>query len=69
MKTFAQHSKEHEEAPLIQDQIPAVKSMATKIVNLLTKENSKRRIQLMTQVGRAVGIKVKVLPNGKIELR
>ena len=36
-----------EEAPLIQDQIPAVKSMATKIVNLLTKENSKRRIQLM----------------------
>lgn len=58
-----------EEAPLIQDQIPAVKSMATKIVNLLTKENSKRRIQLMTQVGRAVGIKVKELPNGKIELR
>ena len=58
-----------EEAPLIQDQIPAVKSMATKIVNLLTKENSKRRIQLMTQVGRAVGIKVKVLPKGKIELR
>ena len=57
MKTFAQHSKELEEAPLIQDQIPAVKSMATKIVNLLTKENSKRRIQLMTQVGRAVGIK------------
>ena len=47
MKTFAQHSKELEEAPLIQDQIPAVKSMATKIVNLLTKENSKRRIQLM----------------------
>ena len=43
--------------------------MATKIVNLLTKENSKRRIQLMTQVGRAVGIKVKVLQNGKIELR
>ena len=38
MKTFAQHSKELEEAPLIQDQIPAVKSMATKIVNLLTKE-------------------------------
>ena len=69
MKTFAQHSKELEEAPLIQDQIPAVKSMATKIVNLLTKENSKRRIQLMTQVARAVGIKVKVLPNGKIELR
>ena len=50
MKTFAQHSKELEEAPLVQDQIPAVKSMSTKLVNLLTKENSKRRIQLMNQV-------------------
>ena len=69
MKTFAQHSKELEEAPLIQDQIPAVKSMSTKLVNLLTKENSKRRVQLMTQVGKVLGIKVTMLPNGKIELR
>ena len=42
--------------------------MATKIVNLLTKENSKRRIQMMTQVGRAVGIK-KSITEWKIELR
>ena len=55
---------------MIQDkEALAVKSMATKIVNLLTKENSKRRIQLMTQVGRAVGIKVKLEMENRITLR
>ena len=69
MKTFAQHSKELEEAPLIQNQIGAVQSMAGRLETMLTKESPKRRVQLMTQVGKVLGIKVTMLPNGKIELR
>ena len=69
MKTFGQHSKELEEAPLIQNQIGAVQSMAGRLETMLTKESPKRRIQLMQQIGRLLGIKVTMLPNGKIELR
>ena len=43
--------------------------MAGRLETMLTKESPKRRIQLMQQIGRVVGIKVKMLPNGKIELR
>ena len=69
MKTFGQHSKELEESPMILQSQGALKIMADRLVKKLEKEGLKRRIQLMTQVGRAVGIKVKELPNGKIELR
>ena len=69
MKTFGQHSKELEEAPLIHNQIGAVQSMAGRLETMLTKESPKRRVQLMQQIGRLVGIKVTMLPNGKIELR
>ena len=43
--------------------------MAGRLETMLTKESPKRRIQLMQQIGRLVGIKVTMLPNGKIELR
>ena len=36
MKTFGQHSKELEEAPLIQNQIGAVQSMAGRLETMLT---------------------------------
>lgn len=62
-------NEELEEAPLIQNQIGAVQSMAGRLETMLTKESPKRRIQLMQQIGRLVGIKVTMLPNGKIELR
>ena len=69
MKTFGQHSKELEESPMILQSKGALKIMSYRLVKKLEKEGLKRRIQLMTQVGRAVGIKVKELPSGKIELR
>ena len=68
-KTIILNTTELEEAPLIQNQIGAVQSMAGRLETMLTKESPKRRIQLMQQIGRVVGIKVKMLPNGKIELR
>ena len=62
-------NEELEEAPLIQNQIGAIQSMAGRLETMLTKESPKRRVQLMQQIGRLVGIKVTMLPNGKIELR
>ena len=69
MKTFAQHSKELEEAPINTQSITGLKIMADKMVRKLSKEGLNRRVQMMTQIGKVLGIKVKVLPNGKIELR
>ena len=69
MKTFGQHSKELEEAPINTQSITGLKIMADKMVRKLSKEGLNRRVQMMTQIGKVLGIKVKVLPNGKIELR
>ena len=38
------------------------------MVKKLSSEGLQRRVQLMTQIGKILGIKVKVLPNGKVEL-
>ena len=67
MKTFGQHSKELEESPMILQSQGALRIM-DRLVKKLEKEGLNRRIQLMTQVGKVLGIKVKVLPNGKVEL-
>ena len=69
MKTFGQHSKELEEAPISTQSITGLKVMADRMVKKLSKEGLERRVQLMTQIGKILGIKVKILPNGKIELR
>ena len=69
MKTFGQHSKELEEAPINTQSITGLKIMADKMVRKLSKEGLNRRDQMMTQIGKVLGIKVKVLPNGKIELK
>jgi len=69
MKTFGQHSKELEEAPINTQSITGLKIMADKMVRKLSKEGLNRRVQMMTQIGKVLGIKVKVLPNGKIELK
>ena len=69
MKTFAQHSKELEESPLNTQSITGLKIMADRMVKKLSGEGLQRRVQLMTQIGKILGIKVKILPNGKIELR
>lgn len=58
-----------EEAPLIQSEIGAVQSMSSRLEKELTKQSSKRRVQLLQQVGRLLGIKVTQMPNGKIEIR
>jgi len=47
----------------------ALKIMADRMIKKLEKEGLNRRVQLMTQVGKILGIKVKILPSGKIELR
>ena len=69
MKTFGQHSKELEESPMILQSQGALKIMADRMVRKLSKEGLNRRVQLMTQIGKILGISVKVLPNGKIELK
>ena len=69
MKTFGQHSKELEESPLNTQSITGLKVMADRMVKKLSKEGLNRRVQLMTQIGKILGIKVKILPNGKVELR
>ena len=69
MKTFGQHSKELEEAPISTQSITGLKVMADRMVKKLSKEGLERRVQLMTQIGKILGIKVKILPNGKIELK
>ena len=43
--------------------------MADKMVRKLSSESVQRRVQMMTQIGKVLGIKVKILPNGKIELK
>ena len=69
MKTFSQHSKELEESPLNTQSITGLKVMADRMVKKLSKEGLNRRVQLMTQIGKILGISVKILPNGKIELK
>ena len=61
--------KELEESPMILQSQGALKIMADRMIKKLEKEGLNRRVQLMTQVGKVLGIKVKVLPNGKVELR
>ena len=68
MKTFGQHSKELEESPLNTQSIQGLKVMADRMVRKLSGEGLKRRVQLMTQIGKILGIKVKMLPNGKLEI-
>ncbi len=58
-----------EEAPLIQSEIGAVQSMSSRLEKELTKQSSKRRVQLLTQVGKLLGVRVTQMPNGKIEIR
>lgn len=62
-------STELEEAPINTQSITGLKIMADKMVRKLSKEGLNRRVQMMTQIGKVLGIKVKVLPNGKIELK
>ena len=69
MKTFGQHSKELEESPLNTQSITGLKVMADRMVKKLSKEGLNRRVQMMTQIGKILGISVKILPNGKIELK
>ena len=69
MKTFGQHSKELEESPLNTQSIHWIESDGDRMVKKLSKEGLNRRVQLMTQIGKILGIKVKILPNGKIELK
>ena len=68
MKTFGQHSKELEEAPINTQSITGLKIMADKMVRKLSKEGLNRRVQMMTQIGKILGLKVKTLPNGKIQI-
>ena len=57
-----------EESPMVLQSQGALKIMADRMIKKLEKEGLNRRVQLMTQVGKILGIKVKVLPNGKVEL-
>ena len=60
-----------EEAPMVVNQIGAVKSLSTRIEKQLSSVNMnpKRRVQMLAQLGKIIGVKVKELPNGKIEMR
>ena len=58
-----------EESPLNTQSIQGLKIMADRMVRKLSGEGLQRRVQLMTQKGKILGIKVKILPNGKIELK
>jgi len=60
--------KDLEEAPINTQSITGLKMMADRMVRKLSKEGLNRRVQLMTQVGKILGIKVKMLPNGKLEI-
>ena len=61
--------KELEESPMVLQSQGALKIMADRMIKKLETEGLNRRVQLMTQVGKILGIKVKILPNGKVELR
>ena len=71
MKTFREFREQNEleEAPLVMMSQGALKVMADKLVKRLSKEGANRRIQMMTQIGKILGIQVKVLPNNKVDLR
>ena len=56
MKTFGQHSKELEEAPINTQSITGLKIMADKMVRKLSSESVQRRVQMMTQIGKVLGI-------------
>ena len=60
-----------QEAPLVVNQIGAVKSLSTRIEQQLSsvKMNPKRRVQMLAQLGKVIGVKVRELPNGKIEMQ
>lgn len=62
-------SESLEESPLNTQSIQGLKIMADRMVRKLSGEGLQRRVQLMTQIGKILGIKVKILPNGKIELK
>ena len=62
------HEEHLQEAPMVLQSQGALKIMANRLIKKLEKEGLNRRIQLMTQVGKVLGIQVKVLPNGKVEL-
>ena len=61
--------KELEESPMILQSQGALKILADRLIKKLEKEGLNRRVQLMTQIGKILGISVKILPNGKVELR
>ena len=71
MKTFREFREQNElsEAPLVMMSQSALKVMSDKLVKRLAKEGANRRIQMMTQIGKIIGVQVKVLPNNKVELR
>ena len=71
MKTFREFREQNEleEAPLVMMSQGALKVMADKLVKRLSTEGANRRVQMMTQIGKILGIQVKVLPNNKVELR
>ena len=58
-----------EESPLNTQSIQGLKIMADRMVRKLSGEGLQRRVQMMTQIGKILGISVKILPNGKIELK
>ena len=58
-----------EEAPMVVQSQGALGVMADRMVKKLSKEGLNRRVQLMTQIGKILGISVKILPNGKVELK
>ena len=58
-----------EESPLNTQSITGLKVMADRVVKKLSSEDAKRRVQLMTQIGKILGISVKILPNCKKEQR
>ena len=61
--------KELEESPMVVQSQGALGVMADRMVKKLSKEGLNRRVQLMTQIGKILGISVKILPNGKVELK
>ena len=61
-------STELEEAPVNTQSIIGLKMMADRMVRKLSKEGLNRRVQMMTQIGKILGLKVKTLPNGKIQI-
>jgi len=71
VKTFREFREQNElsEAPLVMMSQSALKVMSDKLVKRLSKEGANRRIQMMTQIGKIIGVQVKVLPNNKVELR